>query len=207
MYRVTCPSCNKAYDATQAPDCSCLQPVRSVRCPHCGSCSCDAPAPYRKSFWNHAPAELWDRRRAREASMGKGAQPAAEAVDPTKPVVLFADDDPTSREIARRLIGTMGVTVVLASNGEEALQLIRAHRPALVITDALMPKLDGREVALLAKQEDPRARVVVITSVYKDPRYKHEAYSKFAVDDYLAKPVKPAELRAIVEKYLPAVVR
>ena len=54
----------------------------------------------------------------------------------------------------------------------------------------------------IVKAERPRTKVVVITSVYKDPRYKYEALKDFAVDDYLPKPVKPAELREVVTKHL-----
>jgi CheY-like chemotaxis protein len=198
MYQVTCPSCGGKYDAATAADCNCLEAVRSFQCPHCSSCFCSSKKDFKDRFWNNAPAEVWDRRRKRTA--GNAADPAQAEV--TRPMVLFADDDSVGRAIARQTIRNLGFGVVVAANGEEALDLARTHKPELVITDALMPKLDGRELAKTIKSEQPDAKVVVITGVYKDPRYKHEAQSKFAVDEYLPKPVKPEALTELVKKYL-----
>ncbi len=117
-------------------------------------------------------------------------------------MVLFADDDAVGRAIARQTILNLGFGVVIAANGEEALALARQHRPELIITDAMMPRLDGRELARIIKGELPSTRVIVITGVYKDPRYKHEAQKTFGVDEYLAKPVRPEALAELVKKYL-----
>lgn len=200
MYNVTCPNCGAMYDAMSASECHCLQPVRSFECPTCSKCFCEAGKPFIDRFWNEAPRSLWDRRRVKEG------RPVAEVNDPpetiARPVVLFADDDAVGRKIARRVLTGLGCGVVIATNGEEALQLAREYQPALVITDALMPRLDGRDVARAIRDERPETKIVIITSVYKDPRYKHEAYSKFGVDAYLSKPVSATDLRALVEKHL-----
>ena len=117
-------------------------------------------------------------------------------------IILFADDDPIACRIAQKVAEDMGVTLVVATNGQEASQLVQELRPDLLVTDALMPHLDGREVALVAKKANPFIKVVLITSVYKDPRYKHEAYKKFEVDEYLHKPITPEKLRETFEKHL-----
>lgn len=204
MYNVTCPTCGGTYDASKAAECHCLQPVRSFECPHCSKCFCESDKAFIDRFWREAPAAVWERRRARERA---GAQERAEANEPpdtiARPVVLFADDDKVGRAIARKVLKGLGCGVVVASNGDEALELAELYRPELVITDALMPRRDGREVARAIKDLRPDTKIVIITSVYKDPRYKHEAYSKFGVDAYLSKPVSAADLRALVEKHLP----
>lgn len=199
MYRVQCPSCGKPYDAEKAADCHCLQPVRTVQCPHCAACLCNAPNGFGDTFWRHATPAMWERRRARTPGE---ADPAARPVDAAAKTVLFADDDATSRAIARRVVESLGYQVVLAGNGEEALDLARQYKPELIITDALMPRLDGRDMAKTIKEEYPATKIVVITSVYKDPRYKHEAYRTFGVDDFLTKPIAPGDLRAVVQKHL-----
>ncbi len=192
MYRVACSSCGKPFDAGKAQDCNCLQPMRSVRCPNCAACFC---SDQRKldEFWRDAPAELRQRRRS---------APASPEATLKRPLVLFADDDPTGRAIATRVIQSIGYGVIVAADGEEALALARQHQPELIITDALMPKLDGREMARTVKTELARTKIVVITSVYKDPRYKHEAFRDFSVDEYLAKPVNPAQLRELVMRHV-----
>jgi CheY-like chemotaxis protein len=104
--------------------------------------------------------------------------------------VLFADDDdPIARAIAAQVIHTAGYGVVVAENGSQALEMARRYRPELVITDAMMPGLDGREVARTIKAEMATTKLVIITSVYKDARYKHEALRDFGADEYVKKPV------------------
>lgn len=117
-------------------------------------------------------------------------------------MVLFADDDPTGRAIAARVISALGYGVAVAEDGQQALEIARSYKPDLIITDAFMPRLDGREMGRTIKRELPATKVVVITSVYKDPRYKHEALRDFQVDAYLHKPVNPTELRTTVRKFL-----
>ena len=120
----------------------------------------------------------------------------------TRPIILFADDDPLARAIAKKVAESMNVSLVLAEDGEKALALVHEHRPDLLVTDALMPKLDGREVARIAKDANAECKVVIITSVYKDPRYKHEAYKNFKVDEYVLKPITPEKLKEVFAKHL-----
>lgn len=183
----------------KALDCDCLEAKRTFRCPHCAACFCKAPKPFLNEFWAKAPRELSDRRKAQPPPTGS-VQPISLDALP-RPLVLFAEDDPTSRSIARRVIQSAKRGIVTAKDGEEALQLARELKPDLVITDALMPRLDGRELARIIKQEMPHVPVVVITGMYKDRRYRDEAIAKFGVDDYIAKPVTPAALREIVTRF------
>ena len=198
MYRVTCISCNKPFDAERAQECSCIQPVRSFRCPNCAACFCSEKKKL-DDFWRHATPELWQRRTSAPAKPAF-ANPEPEQI--ARPMVLFADDDPVGRAIAVQLIGSIGLGIAVAENGDAALEMARRYKPELIVTDALMPHLDGRELSRIVKDELPGTKVVVITSVYKDPRYKHEALKTFAVDDYLNKPISPAALRAVVMKHL-----
>lgn len=199
MYRVVCQGCGKPYNAETASECDCLHPVRSLRCPNCAACFCSAGPDALREFWRHAPPAVWKRRFTPAELQVDASEPEAD-----RSVVLFADDDPIARAIASRVIRAAGYGVVVAENGKEALEMARQYSPELVITDALMPGLDGREVGRTIKKEMPRTKLVIITSVYKDPRYKHEAYRDFGADDYLNKPVSPAQLRELLRKHLPA---
>ena len=199
VYKVTCFHCKRSYDALQASECDCLHHPRSLRCPHCSACFCSAPSSYKTDFWANAPRELWSLRKSLPESR-PGENASADTV--TRPLVLFADDDAIGRAIARRVLDSMGLGVIVAADGREALALARQYKPDLLITDALMPKLDGREVARTVKEEHPATKVIVISGVYKDPRYKHEALKDFKVDDYLTKPLEPAKLMQSVAKLL-----
>lgn len=86
----------------------------------------------------------------------------------------------------------------------DALELARRYRPQLVFTDALMPRLDGREMARRIK-EDPdtaAAKVVVMTALYTNVKYRSEGFKVYKVDDYLAKPLGFEQLRAVLQKHL-----
>lgn len=201
MYQQTCTFCKKPYDAETAEECSCLHPVRSLLCPHCMACFCSAGRAVLDEFWRNAPPNVWKRRLA---SGRTRAQESVTGPDADQAVVLFADDDPIARAIAAQVIHAAGYGVIVAANGTEALELARHHRPDLVITDALMPGLDGREVSKTIRSEMASTKIVIITSVYRDLRYRREALRDFAADEYLTKPVSPDRLREILTKHLPS---
>jgi CheY-like chemotaxis protein len=75
-----------------------------------------------------------------------------------------------------------------------------------VLTDALMPKLDGREMARQLKQdpETAKIKVVLMTALYKGIKYEHEARKAYRVDDYVTKPLDVEQLRAVLQKHLGA---
>jgi CheY-like chemotaxis protein len=124
-----------------------------------------------------------------------------------RPILLLVDDDRTVHSIAERILSDFAGTILHAYDGREALNLARETHPDLIITDALLPLLDGRELARTLKADaDPRLKsVVVMTALYKGARYRCEAFREFQVDAYVEKPIRPERLRAIVETALPAV--
>lgn len=182
-----------------ASPCDCIDRARSLRCPNCAACFCRAPQRFKTDFWAHAPRELYARARA-AAPADDTANPAP--ADVKRPLVLFADDDAAGRAIARRVVSAAGYGVVVASTGDEALRLALDYGPDMLIADAFMPGMDGRDVARAVRADLPDTKIVIISGVYKDTRYKHEAMRDFAVDDYVAKPLSPADLRALMAKHL-----
>ena len=85
-------------------------------------------------------------------------------------VVLVADDSPRVREQARRLLEEAGYGILLANDGEDALQMVREEHPDLLLLDLLMPSMTGFDV-LRAVKQDERTRetpVLTMSGVYKD---------------------------------------
>jgi CheY-like chemotaxis protein len=118
--------------------------------------------------------------------------------------VLLVDDEKDIQRVASRVIQSLGYGLVLAHNGEEGLELAQRYKPDLVLTDALMPRMDGREMARRIK-EDPAtggARVVLMTSLYTNMKYRNEGFKTYKVDDYLAKPLAFEDLRVVLQKHL-----
>ncbi len=115
--------------------------------------------------------------------------------------VLVADDNADMREYVRRLLSSR-YDVTLASNGREALDQALADPPDLVVSDVMMPELDGMQL-LAALRGDPRtARVpVVMLSARAGQEAAVEGLSAGA-DDYLVKPFSAEELLARVGAHL-----
>ena len=111
--------------------------------------------------------------------------------------VLLAEDNADMRDYLCRLLATRYDCVAVA-DGEEALKAARQQRPNLILTDVMMPRLDG--FGLLQKlRDDPalRAVPVIVLSARAGEEAKIEGLRKGA-DDYLVKPFSARELRARV---------
>jgi CheY-like chemotaxis protein len=206
-YMVACNDCAVPFDALRAQWCECLSRERSFACPKCGACVCSAPQPVRDRFWSDAPRSMWARRREGPPSLRVPS--SVLVLDPSRPSVLVADDEEKIRQIAARVIRGLGLNVALAENGLRCLEMARATRPRVVLADALMPKMDGREVCRQLKEDPATAsiRVIIMTSVYVNPKYVVEARTEFHADDYLCKPVTPTAIETTLAKYLSVGVR
>lgn len=77
--------------------------------------------------------------------------------------ILLTDDDPNVRGPFVRLLGQLGHDVKEAENGKHALTLLRAHTFDVVITDIVMPEMDGFELLIAMKKEFPNCPVVVVS--------------------------------------------
>jgi CheY-like chemotaxis protein len=202
-YSAACQNCGSAFDTLDASWCSCLVTERTLVCPHCLQCFCRAPAAYKSRFWSSAPNALWDRKfKEHHEDFTPPANPEPDAV--TRPLVLVVDDEKDIQRVASRVIQSLGYGLVLAHNGEEGLELARRYRPDLVLTDALMPRMDGREMARRIKEESAAGapKVVVMTALYTNVKYRSEGFKTYKVDDYLAKPLAFDDLRTVLQKHL-----
>ncbi|MFO7742785.1 MAG: response regulator transcription factor [Anaerolineae bacterium] len=123
--------------------------------------------------------------------------------DQARPIrVLVVDDHVVVRRGIRALLGTVDEVQVVgeAPDGEEALERVKALRPDVILLDLLMPRMDGIEVTRRLVAEDPKTRILVLTSFAADdqvfPAIKAGALG------YLLKDTGPEELvRAIRQVY------
>ncbi|MEO8431257.1 MAG: response regulator [Acidobacteriota bacterium] len=202
-YSVPCFNCQSPFEPLESSWCNCLVSKRTFTCPSCLNCFCKAPPAYKQKFWESAPRALWDRSEAEHSGKFESPEnPTPESA--IRPLVLVVDDEPDIQKMAVRAILGLGYGVILARSGEEGLELAAKYVPDLVLSDALMPKMDGREMCRRIK-EDPStasAKVVVMTSLYTAARYKAEAYKDFHVDEYLSKPLEIRVLQSVLQKLL-----
>ncbi len=120
-------------------------------------------------------------------------------MDPRAPPILIADDDADIRRLIAGLLERAGHQVVQASNGREALRLLYAHRPALVVLDVGMPALDGWQV-LERIRDATDVPVMMLTA--KGEELDRVRGLRAGADDYVPKPFGRQELLARIEALL-----
>ena len=109
--------------------------------------------------------------------------------------IVVADDDLEYREIVRALLGPMSHTMTIvgeAADGEEALALVRRERPDIVITDLMMPRLNGVDLTRRIRRELPETKIILMSSFPEDA-YRLMA-SDSGADTFLSKRVITSEL-------------
>ena len=121
-------------------------------------------------------------------------------VNMEKKVILIVEDDPTVGESIRLLLKKRGYAILLASNGKEALQLFRHEMVDLVITDLVMPKMDGIELLEAVKGLKPETEVIVISA--QGTIEKAVQAMKLGVFDFIEKPINPKVISLVVERAL-----
>ena len=203
-YEVCCFNCGRMFDSARAEWCDCAGGENTLVCPFCRGCFCKAPAAYRERFWLDAPPSLFEAKMLRSQRQSDASHnPSPSEVK--RPLVLLVEDDENVELIVRTVATTIGFGYVAVANGEDGLAMARQYQPELVLSDALMPRIDGRELSRILK-EDPatsRGKAVIITGLYADGNYRGEARDRFKVDDCMAKPVAVDELLRVFRKHLP----
>jgi PAS domain S-box-containing protein len=117
--------------------------------------------------------------------------------------ILIVEDDPASRDYLRTLLTATNHKVVEASDGKEGLKSAHEEHPDLVITDILMPTMDGFEFVRQLRKDPKLAntRVVFCSATYL--QRETEALAKSCgVTNTLVKPAEPQEVNRIVQKAL-----
>lgn len=112
--------------------------------------------------------------------------------------VLIADDNADMREYLARLLGGAGYDVSLAADGQEALETIRADQPDLVVSDVMMPRLDGLGLVAALRTDSRTAAVPVLLLSARAGQEASIEGLHAGADDYLVKPFAAAELLARV---------
>ena len=117
------------------------------------------------------------------------------------PLVMVVDDSITVRRVTQRLLQREGWRVALAADGLQALELLQGERPALVLSDIEMPRMDGFDLVRNIRADAQLANlpVVMITSRIAGKHREHA--QALGVDHYLGKPYGEDELLALVRRY------
>jgi DNA-binding response OmpR family regulator len=116
--------------------------------------------------------------------------------------LLLVEDDPALQKVLVILLQLDGFDVSTAGDGQEALEMIRAERPDLVLTDLMMPQMDGVELTRSIKT-DPYLQgipVMVLTALREERERAH--LISLGADAFVAKPYNSAGLTARIRELL-----
>jgi signal transduction histidine kinase/CheY-like chemotaxis protein len=168
-------------------------------------------------------SDLWDAIvtvLAEPASGGAGRSSslaAASRPGPGRLKILVAEDNPINQELARRILEKRGHTVIVASDGLEAISAVEAAREIpfdLVLMDVQMPRLSGLEASLAIREKEKRPgghgrRIPIVALTAHAMKGDKERCLEAGMDAYLSKPVQAAQLldtvgRLAVRKVKPA---
>jgi len=110
--------------------------------------------------------------------------------------VLIAEDTASQRLILTKQVAALGYEVVTAVDGEDALAKVEQHRPHILLTDWVMPKVDGIGVCKVTRASDAGNLIyIIMLTAHGDEDHLVEAFDAGA-DDYVSKPIKPREMEA-----------
>lgn len=116
--------------------------------------------------------------------------------------IVVADDDQDIRELVVFKLEQTGFRVIAVGDGQEALDAIRTHRPALAVLDVMMPGLSGVDVARAVRKDILLAGVSLIILTARAQEGDVQSGFSVGADDYVIKPFSPRELVSRVQAVL-----
>lgn len=121
------------------------------------------------------------------------------------PKILIVDDEPHIRLLLEQTLEDLedeGVELILADNGESALEIIRRENPELVFLDVMMPKMNGFAVCNTVKNELALDDVYIALLTAKGQESEKHQGMDVGADIYLTKPFNPDDILSMARKIL-----
>jgi len=117
------------------------------------------------------------------------------------PLILLADDNEANRQTLDDYLSNKGYRILLAYNGKEALEIVKTHRPDLILMDIQMPEMDGLEATTLIRSDPAIAHIPIIAlTALAFPEQADQCFHA-GFDDYLMKPVRFKILMETIQKF------
>jgi diguanylate cyclase (GGDEF)-like protein/PAS domain S-box-containing protein len=111
--------------------------------------------------------------------------------------LLYVEDERVTREQISRILQRIVTELYVAENGQEGLELYREKRPDIIMTDIMMPHMNGLEMAREIRRLDQDSQIIMLTA-YSDTEYLLECIS-LGINQYAQKPVDFSQLAAAIE--------
>ena len=132
----------------------------------------------------------------------KEQQPEEDNFDTSPYSVLVVDDNPDLTDFLRKSLGEYFKRVVIASDGVEALQLTKSHAPDIIISDVMMPRMNGYELCKNIKEDITISHIPIVLLTARDDKQSQLSGYKNGADAYLTKPFEIEMLMEIIRNRL-----
>jgi CheY-like chemotaxis protein len=119
------------------------------------------------------------------------------------PTILIVENEVSNRILIERILSRSGYRCLLASNGQEALNMLDRERVDLILTDLSMPVLDGFQTTRLIRARPGMAHIPIVAVTAYAMNDENEAAMHNGCNEYLLKPFKPRQLLEVVDRLLP----
>jgi len=106
--------------------------------------------------------------------------------------ILVVDDEEAIREVVSTMLESRGYRCTAVSNGRAAQEVVRKETPDLVLSDMIMPEMDGIKLLSWMREHDPEVPVIMVTAITISPR--HWKRSRRGAYDYILKPFAKDQL-------------
>ncbi len=117
--------------------------------------------------------------------------------------VLVAEDEPVNMMLISEVLRNMGIGVLRASNGKEALNLLTTHTPSIILMDINMPEMDGYTATHHIRQlPTPQRKIPIIALTADATREDKEKCLQAGMDNFISKPFRLEEISTILKTYL-----
>lgn len=132
----------------------------------------------------------------------KEQQPEEDNFDTSPYSVLVVDDNPDLTDFLKKSLGEYFKRVVIASDGMEALQLTKSHIPDIIVSDVMMPRMNGYELCKNIKEDITISHIPIVLLTARDDKQSQLSGYKNGADAYLTKPFEIEMLMEIVRNRL-----
>ena len=116
--------------------------------------------------------------------------------------ILVVDDNPDLTDFLKKALGEYFKRILTASDGVEALQLIKSHTPDIIVSDVMMPRMNGYELCKNIKEDIAISHIPVILLTARDDKQSQMSGYKNGADAYLTKPFEVEMLMELIRNRL-----
>ncbi len=116
--------------------------------------------------------------------------------------ILLAEDNLINQKVATRILEKLGVEIIIAGDGVEAIDMLKTEKPDMILMDVQMPKMDGLEATRTIRREvEDGRKIPIIAMTAHAMKGDRDRCLAAGMNDYVSKPIKKDELISIIARY------